>query len=59
METYQITFPVGKENGMPEILGLKSIPETVFISRSGKIVRRHAGPIDYADLVSGMETILK
>lgn len=58
VENYQITFPVGKENGISEILGVKGIPTTLFISRSGRIVKRHIGEIDNAELIKNIEALL-
>lgn len=58
-ETYRITFPVGKENGIAEALGVKGIPTTVFIARDGRIVKKYVGTIDSADLVSDIEAMLR
>lgn len=30
VETYKITFPVGKEKGLAGILGVRGIPVTVY-----------------------------
>lgn len=59
METYKITFPVGRENGIAEKLGVRGIPVTVFLDRNGKIAKRHIGVINYAELSSNIEAILK
>lgn len=58
-ETFKITFPVGKENGVAGILGVRGIPVTVFIDRKGRIVKRHIGTVTYADLSADIEAILK
>lgn len=58
-ETFKITFPVGKENGLAGILGVRGIPVTVFIDKKGRIVKRHIGPVTYADLSLNIEAILK
>ncbi len=59
VETYKITFPVGKEKGLAGILGVRGIPVTVYIDKKGRIVRRDIGTVTYADLSSGIEAILK
>jgi thioredoxin-related protein len=59
VETYKITFPVGRENGIAETLGVRGIPVTVFIDKKGRIVKRHVGTITYADLDANIKTILK
>jgi thiol-disulfide isomerase/thioredoxin len=59
VETFKVTFPVGRENGIAERLGVRGIPVTVFLDKNGKIVRRHIGVVTYADLSSNIETILK
>ena len=59
VETYKITFPVGKENGIAEKLGGRGIPLTVLLDRNGRIARRHIGMITYEDLVAYIEAVLK
>jgi cytochrome c biogenesis protein CcmG/thiol:disulfide interchange protein DsbE len=56
---YQLTYPVGKENGIAEILGAKGIPETFFITRDGRIAKQHTDPINYKVLSESIEEILK
>lgn len=58
-ETFKITFPVGRENGIAEKLGVKGIPATVFLDKNGRIAKRHIGMINYEQLVSNIEAILK
>jgi thiol-disulfide isomerase/thioredoxin len=58
-EAHKITFPVGKENGIANLLGVQSIPTTVFIGKDGRIVKRHRGQISYTDLDANIRTILK
>lgn len=58
-ETYRITFPVGRENGIAGLLGVRGIPVTVFIGKDGRIVKRYLGAIPYADLDANIRTILK
>lgn len=56
---YQLTYPVGKENGIAEALGADGIPVTFFITRDGKIARQHTDTINYKVLSEGIEEILK
>jgi len=59
VETYKMTFPVGRENGIAGILGVKGIPSTVFVGKDGRIIKRHNGAISYEELASNIEAILK
>ncbi len=59
METYKITFPVGRENGIAGTLGVRGIPVTVFIDKKGRIVKRHIGTVTYEQLALNIEAILK
>ncbi len=58
-EKYQITFPVGKDNGIAETLGAKAIPETIFINKEGEILKRHIGIIHLDELKAGIDKIIK
>lgn len=55
---YHLTYPVGLENGIAGALGAVGIPEVIFINKKGQIVKRHLGPMKYADLVSGIKASL-
>jgi hypothetical protein len=59
VETYGITYPVGKENGIARILDVPAMPATVFINRDGKIIRKHLDEINYDGIISGIEAILR
>jgi hypothetical protein len=59
VETYKITFPVGRENGIAEKLGVKGIPVTVFLDKNGRVAKRHIGVINHVELSSNIEAILK
>lgn len=59
VETYRMTFPVGKENGIAEVLSVRGIPVTVFIAKDGRIIKRHVGVITYEELALNIEAILK
>jgi peroxiredoxin len=58
-ETYKITFPVGKDNGISSTLGVRGIPVTVFISKEKRVAKRFIGDIDYAELSGNIEDLLK
>lgn len=58
-ETYHLTFPVGKDNGIARTMGVRGIPASVFVSKTGTIVKKHRGEIDYAEIVSFIEAALK
>jgi len=59
VETYKITFPVGRENGIAEKLGVRGIPVTVFLDKNGRVSKRHIGMINYEQLVTNIEAVLK
>ncbi len=59
VETYKITFPVGKEKGLAGMLGVRGIPMTVYIDKKGRIVKRQFGVATYADLSATIEAMLK
>lgn len=58
-EAYRITFPVGRDSGIAQKLGARGIPVTIFLDRNGRIAKRHIGGIDYAQLSTNIEAILK
>lgn len=58
-ETYKLTFPVGRENGIAGPLGVLSIPTTVFIGKDGRIVKRHRGQIALAEIDESIKAMLK
>lgn len=59
VDTFKITFPVGKDKGLAEMLDVTVIPVTVFIDKRGRILKRHIGPVTYGDLSSAIEASLK
>ena len=59
VETYKITFPVGRDKEIAKMFGVRGLPTTVFITKNGKIVKRHIGIITREDLNSNIEAILK
>jgi len=57
---FQLTFPVGKENGIAKAVGAKGLSDiVVFISRDGELIKVVGGPISYAALSAGIEEILE
>lgn len=58
-EQHQITFPVGKASGVANELWVETIPETIFLTREGRIAKRISGKMDFQDLSAGIEKILK
>ncbi len=59
VETYKMTFPVGKDEGMAGKLGVRGIPATLFVAKDGTIVKRHFGVITRDQLISNIEGILR
>lgn len=56
---YHITFPVGKASGVANELWVETIPETIFLSRQGRIVKRIRGKMRKEELIAGVEEILQ
>ncbi len=40
-------------------MGARGLPVTVFITKDGKVTKRHIGVVNYAELVLNIEAILK
>jgi hypothetical protein len=59
IEKYQVTFPVGRDNGIAKKLGTRIIPTTAFIAKNGAIMKKYSGPADYSTIVLGIEDILR
>jgi hypothetical protein len=59
VETYKMTFPVGREDGIAGMLSVRGMPATVFVARDGRIIKRHIGVITYEELTSNIEAMLK
>jgi peroxiredoxin len=58
VQSTNITFPVGRDNGITRQFSVFAVPVNVFITSEGKVVKKHFGPIHYADIVSGINKIL-
>ena len=61
LDRFKVTYPNGPDpNGEISIdYGMSGVPETYFISRDGRIVRKWAGPLDEARLIAFLEDLLR
>jgi len=59
VETYKITFPVGRDNGIYEDFGVRGLPTTFFINKNGRIVKKTVGAISYSDLEKSIKELLE
>ena len=61
LQKYGITYPVGPDSSgtISVDYGVSNVPETIFIDRSGIVVRTHLGPLDAATLEAGIQQVLK
>ncbi len=57
--TFNITSPVGRDNGMTQAFHITGIPVTVFIGKDGEITRQVTDTIKYKDLDSGIKELLQ
>lgn len=57
-EQYHITFPVGTARGVAKNLRVDTIPEAIFLSSEGKIVKRLSGKMSGEELTAAIEKIL-
>lgn len=55
---HHLTFPVGKAKGVAKEIRVETIPEVVFISRTGEVVKRLKGRFSAQDLQAAIEQIL-
>lgn len=58
-ETYNITFPVGRDNELAKQFRVMGLPVTVFITKNGKIAKKHVGLITADELKTNIEAIMK
>lgn len=58
-ETYRITFPVGRDRETGKMFGVMGLPVTVFVSKDGKVLKKHFGIITREELKSNIEAIMK
>ena len=58
-EQYHITFPVGKALGVARELRVETIPETIFLSREGRVVKRIQGKMSEQELTAGIKEIVE
>jgi cytochrome c biogenesis protein CcmG/thiol:disulfide interchange protein DsbE len=59
LERFRVTYPNGQDpDGAISIdYGMSGVPESYFISRDGRIVRKWAGPLDEGRLVMFLEEL--
>ena len=58
-EKYHLTFPVGKAKSAAKAIRVETIPEAVFISRKGEVVKRLKGKFTRQELLAALEQILQ
>lgn len=58
VETYKITYPVAKDNGIVDALGVRAIPQTFFFSKGGKLEKRIIGCATHKELTSNIGKII-
>lgn len=61
LEKYVITYPVGPDSSgsISVDYGVSNVPATIFIDRSGVVVRTDLGPLDAGTLQSEIQQLLK
>lgn len=59
IDTYHISFPVGRDNGIAKKLKVWAVPTTTFIAKGGKIIKKHFGATDYSRIILGVEELLR
>jgi cytochrome c biogenesis protein CcmG/thiol:disulfide interchange protein DsbE len=60
VRTDAVTYPVVEDAGSKTALayGLRGVPETFVVNRSGRIVKHVIGPVDAADLAAEINSML-
>jgi len=58
-ETFHLTFPVGRDNGITDTFQIKSIPVTIFIGKDGEVKKRINDTIENKPLREGIEQLLQ
>ena len=58
-QKYHLTFPVGKAKDVAREIRVATIPEAVFISRNGEVVKRLNGKFTSQELMAALEQISK
>ncbi|HEY7350696.1 MAG TPA: TlpA disulfide reductase family protein [Ktedonobacterales bacterium] len=61
LQKYHVTYPNGPDaSGTISVdFGVSNVPATVFIDRSGVVVRQHLGPVDAKTLDAEIQQLLK
>lgn len=58
-ETYKITYPIAKDNGLADALDVRVIPQTFFFAKGGVFSKRIMGAVTYKEFTTNIETILR
>jgi peroxiredoxin len=59
VETYRLTFPVGRDSGIVEAFGVRVIPQTFIFAKDGTCVKRIMGTASYKEIVRYIEKSLE
>ena len=61
MDVYKVTYPVGRDasGAIGKLYGVEATPTSVFIDKAGRLVERHEGGLEEADLQRRIDTLLK
>lgn len=61
LQKYHVTYPTGPDSSgtISVDFQVSNVPATVFIDRSGVVVREHLGPVDAATLEAEIQQLLK
>jgi len=57
MDSYGVTYPVARDNGIADALGVRVIPQTFFFFKGGVFSKKIMGAATYKELVSNIEKI--
>lgn len=61
MDVYKVTYPVGRDasGAIGKLYGVEATPTSVFIDKAGRLVERHEGGLEEADLQQRIDALLK
>jgi len=59
VEKFKITFPVGRDDGIAEMFGIRGVPVTLFLGKNGRLAEKHPGEITAAELRQSIEKLLQ
>jgi len=57
MDSYGVTYPVARDNGIADALGVRVIPQTFFFFNGGMFSKKIMGAATYKELISNIEKI--